>query len=108
MKLYQLSKTVPTPFFNPITLLLYTHKLFCLQKRCSKLKLTKDEKLRLMISNFQPKSKLRQNLQTRWSIAKLISRERHKSAPYLRLKNGKRTSKCELYSFTVPENPKKN
>ena len=34
------------------------------------------------------------------------SRERHKSAPYLRLKNSKRTSKCQIFTFTVPENPK--
>ena len=31
----------------------------------------------------------------------ITSRERHKSAPYLRLKNSKRTSKCQ-----VPEKPK--
>ena len=30
------------------------------------------------------------------------SRERLKSAPYLRLKNSKRTSKCQLFSSTVP------
>ena len=29
------------------------------------------------------------------------SRERHKSAPYLRLKNSKRTSKCQVFSSTV-------
>ena len=29
-------------------------------------------------------------------------RERPKSAPYLRLKNSKRISKCQLFSFTVP------
>ena len=34
------------------------------------------------------------------------SRERHKSAPYLRLKHSKRTSKCQVFSFTIPENPK--
>ena len=31
------------------------------------------------------------------------SRVRHKSAPYLRLKNCKRSSKCQVFSFTVPE-----
>ena len=31
------------------------------------------------------------------------SRERHKSAPYLMLKNSKRTSKCQVFSFTVPK-----
>ena len=30
------------------------------------------------------------------------SRERPKSAPYLRLKNNKRTSKCQVFSSTVP------
>ena len=30
------------------------------------------------------------------------SRERPKSAPYLRLKNSKRTSKCQVFSSTVP------
>ena len=30
------------------------------------------------------------------------SRERPKSAPYLRLKNSKRTSKCRVFSSTVP------
>ena len=29
--------------------------------------------------------------------------ERLKSAPYLRLKNGKRTSKCQVFSTTVAE-----
>ena len=29
-----------------------------------------------------------------------------KSAPYLRLKNSKRTSKCQVFSFTVPKKPK--
>ena len=33
------------------------------------------------------------------------SRERHKSAAYLRLKNSKRTKKCQVF-FTVPEKPK--
>ena len=33
------------------------------------------------------------------------SRERHKSAPYLRLKNSKRTSKCQVF-FAVPKKPK--
>ena len=32
------------------------------------------------------------------------NRERHKSAPYLRLRNS-RTSKCQVLSFTVPEKP---
>ena len=30
------------------------------------------------------------------------SRERPKSAPYLKLKNSKRTSKCQVFSSTVP------
>ena len=30
------------------------------------------------------------------------SRDRPKSAPYLRLKNSKRTSKCQVFSSTVP------
>ena len=34
------------------------------------------------------------------------SRERPKSAPYLRLKNSKKTSKCQVFSFTVLENRK--
>ena len=33
------------------------------------------------------------------------SRERHKSTRYLRLKNSKRTSKCQIFSFTVPKKP---
>ena len=33
---------------------------------------------------------------------KETSRERLKSAPYLRLKNSKRTSKCQVFSSTVP------
>ena len=33
---------------------------------------------------------------------KRTSRERPKSAPYLRLKNNKRTSKCQVFSSTVP------
>ena len=36
------------------------------------------------------------------------SRERPKSAPYLRLKNSKRTSKCQVLSSTVPEKVSKN
>ena len=34
------------------------------------------------------------------------SRDRPKSAPYLRLKNSKKTSKCQVFSFTVLENRK--
>ena len=34
------------------------------------------------------------------------SRDRPKSAPYLRLKNSTKTSKCQVFSFTVPETPK--
>ena len=42
-------------------------------------------------------------------IAKIstTSREQHKQAPYPRLKNSKRTSKCQVFSFTVHEKPKK-
>ena len=35
--------------------------------------------------------------------SKTTSRERPKSAPYLRLKNSKRTSKCQVLSSTVPK-----
>ena len=34
------------------------------------------------------------------------SRERHQSAPYLRLKIANRTSKCQVFSPTVPKNSK--
>ena len=34
------------------------------------------------------------------------SRDRPKSAPYPRLKNSKKTSKCQVFSFTVLENRK--
>ena len=36
-------------------------------------------------------------------LKKKTSRERPKSAPYLRLKNSKRTSKCQVLSSTVPK-----
>ena len=36
----------------------------------------------------------------------LTSRDRPKSAPYLRLKNSKKTSKCQVFSFEVLENRK--
>ena len=36
----------------------------------------------------------------------LTCQERHKSAPYLRLKNRKKTSKYQVF-FTVPEKPKR-
>ena len=39
-------------------------------------------------------------------IMSLTSRELHKSAQYLRLKNSKMTSKCQVFSFTVPKKPK--
>ena len=35
-------------------------------------------------------------------VLKKTSRERPKSTPYLRLKNSKRTSKCQVFSSTVP------
>ena len=41
-----------------------------------------------------------------WVEVTPTSRERHKSAPYLRLKNSKRMSKCQVFSSTVPEKPK--
>ena len=41
------------------------------------------------------------------SNRKKTSRERQKSAPYLRLKNSKRTLKCQVFSFTVQEKPKR-
>ena len=34
------------------------------------------------------------------------SRDRPKSAPYPRLKNSQKTSKCQVFSFTVLENRK--
>ena len=34
------------------------------------------------------------------------SRDRPKSAPYPRLKNSKKSSKCQVFSFTVLENQK--
>ena len=36
----------------------------------------------------------------------ITSRDRPKSAPYPRLKNSKKTSKCQVFSFTVLENRK--
>ena len=33
-------------------------------------------------------------------------RERHKSAPYLRLKKGKMTSKCQVFFYSTPKKPK--
>ena len=36
------------------------------------------------------------------SYKHVTSRERPMSAPYLRLKNSKRTSKCQVFSSTVP------
>ena len=36
---------------------------------------------------------------------KITSRDRPKSAPNLRLKNNKRTSKFQVFSFTAPEKP---
>ena len=35
---------------------------------------------------------------------KETSRDRPKSSPYPRLKNSKKTSKCQVFSFTVLEN----
>ena len=40
------------------------------------------------------------------SKVNLTSRDRPKSAPYPRLKNSKKTSKCQVFSFTVLENRK--
>ena len=37
-----------------------------------------------------------------WTLFIQTSRERPKSAPYLRLKNNKRTSKCQVLPSTVP------
>ena len=39
-------------------------------------------------------------------LEKITSRDRPKSAPYPRLKNSKKTSKCQVFSFTVLENRK--
>ena len=50
---------------------------------------------------FQLK-KLKQSKQ----LGEETNRKRHKSAPYLRLKNSTKTSKCLLLSSTVPEIPK--
>ena len=38
----------------------------------------------------------------------LTSRERHKSAPYLRLKNSKRTSKCKVFLYSTRKTQKLN
>ena len=40
------------------------------------------------------------------NIVITTSRDRPKSAPYPRLKNSKKTSKCQVFSFTVLENRK--
>ena len=40
---------------------------------------------------------------TKYKPLNKTSRERPKSAPYLRLKNSKRTSKCQVLSSTVPK-----
>ena len=39
-------------------------------------------------------------------VMKGTSRDQPKSAPYPRLKNSKKTSKCQVFSFTVLENRK--
>ena len=44
-----------------------------------------------------------QEVQPVVATSTIISQERHKSAPYLRLKNSKRTSKCQVFSSTAPE-----
>ena len=42
-----------------------------------------------------------------WTLEEILtSRDRLKSAPYPRLKNSKKTSKCQVFSFTVLENRK--
>ena len=41
-----------------------------------------------------------------FTFASITSRDRPKSAPYPRLKNSKKTSKCQVFSFTVLENQK--
>ena len=46
------------------------------------------------------------NILTRVSLHIERSRDRPKSAPYARLKNSKKTSKCQVFSFTVLENRK--
>ena len=43
---------------------------------------------------------------TIYSKSMVISQDRPKSAPYLRFKNSKRTSKCKVFFFTVPGKPK--
>ena len=53
---------------------------------------------------LKPKLELIENL---IFLEKKTSRERPKSAPYLRLKNIKRTSKCQVFSSTVPALGKK-
>ena len=40
------------------------------------------------------------------AVYTITSRDRPKSAPYPRLKNSKKTSKCQIFSFTVLENRK--
>ena len=61
-------------------------------------------------TNRKPFSSLQQQQMQQCHKIETI-RERTKSAPYLRLKNSKRTSKCQVFSSTVPEwekNSKKN
>ena len=35
-------------------------------------------------------------------VINVTSRDRHKSTPYLRLKNSKRTSKCQVFFYSAP------
>ena len=45
-------------------------------------------------------------LKNRFRRLQKKQRERPKSAPYLRLKSSEKTSKCQVFSSTVPEKPK--
>ena len=46
------------------------------------------------------------NLRFAKSLLNQTSRDRPKSAPYPRLINSKKTSKCQVFSFTIHENQK--
>ena len=65
-----------------------------------------------MFQNFQQKTVFQHIcekfpfLTLRGRLFELTSRDRPKSAPYPRLKNSKKTSKCQVFSFTVLENRK--
>ena len=55
-----------------------------------------------------PNTKAHFVFELKYFTNKRTSRERPKSAPYLRLKNSKSTSKCQVLSSTVPKKISKN